>query len=132
MPARFASGRQIFSGVDVRWSHRGGVQARGEVLHGRSFNGVSTTGWYIDGFLHRPGMGPFTALVRTEYLDYDAAPPRARASGRTTVGTRVRWPRSVTLQLNLLRQYGDLPYIKKNSVDFSATYSVRFPALALR
>jgi hypothetical protein len=129
MPRRFATGRQVFTGTDIRWSHSTGIVARSEVLYGRSFNGVSTTGWYIDGFLHRPGMGPFTALVRTEYLDYDAAPPRARAAGRTTVGTRVRWPRSVTVQLNFVRQYGDLPYIKKHSVDFSATYSVRFLAV---
>ena len=81
-----------------------GVQARGEFLKGHSYEGVSTIGWYVDGIVHRPGMGPFTALVRGEYLDYEAAPPRARRAKRLTLGTRVRWPGPVTLQLNYLRQ----------------------------
>ncbi len=123
---RFAVGRQAFAGADVRWAHSAGVQARGEFLKGHSYEGVSTTGWYIDGFLHRPEMGPFTMAVRGESLDYTAPFPRARAASRLTVGTRVRWPGPVTLQLNYLRQRGDLPHIKKHSVDVSATYSLRF------
>ena len=127
---RFAVGRQAFNGVDVRWSHGAGVQARGELLHGHSYEGVSTTGWYLDGSLHRRGMGPFTAVVRGESLDYDSPDPsRARASQRLTLGTRVRWPGPLTLQLNYLRQRGDLPHIKKHSLDFSATYSIRFDAI---
>jgi len=122
---RFAVGRQAFTGVDVRWAHSAGIHARAELLKGQAFEGVSTTGAYVDGFLHRPGMGPFTAVVRGEFLDYDAAPPRARSARRLTLGTRVRWPGPVTLQLNYLRQHGDLPYIKKHSLDFSATYSLR-------
>lgn len=125
LPARFAVGRQAFTGVDMRWAHSAGVQARGELLRGHSYEGVSTTGWYLDGFLHRRGMGPFTAVVRGESLDYTAAPPRARAAKRLTLGTRVRLPGPLTLQLNYLRQRGDLPYIKKHSLDFSATYSLR-------
>jgi hypothetical protein len=122
---RFAVGRQAFSGVDVRWAHPAGLQARGELLTGHSYEGVSTIGWYIDGIVHRPGMGPFTALIRGEYLDYDASPPRARMAKRLTLATRVRMPGPVTLQLNYLRQRGDLPHIKSQSVDFSATYSFR-------
>jgi hypothetical protein len=122
---RFAVGRQAFSGVDVRWAHPAGFQARGELLQGHSYEGVSTIGWYIDGIVHRPGMGPFTALVRGEYLDYEAAPPRARMAKRLTLATRVRLPGPLTLQLNYLRQKGDLPHIKSNSIDFSATYSFR-------
>jgi len=122
---RFAVGRQAFSGIDVRWAHPAGVQARGELLKGHSYEGVSTLGWYVDGILHRPGMGPFTALVRGESLDYDAAPGRARAGKRVTLATRVRLPGPVTLQLNYLRQQGDLPRIKSQSIDFSATYSIR-------
>lgn len=61
-----------------------------------------------------------------KFLDYDTAPPRARFGRRLTLGTRVRWPGPVTVQVNYLRQRGDLPYIKKHSVDFSATYSLRF------
>ena len=122
---RFAVGRQAFSGVDVRWTHPSGLQARGELLKGHSYEGVSTIGFYVDGIVHRPGMGPFTALVRGEWLDYDAAPTRAREGKRLTLATRVRLPGPVTLQLNYLRQRGDLPHIKTHSIDFSATYSFR-------
>jgi hypothetical protein len=122
---RFAVGRQAFSGLDVRWSHPSGLQARGELLKGHSYEGVSTTGGYVDGIVHRPGMGPFTALVRAEWTDYTAPAPRDRRSKRLTLGTRVRMPGPVTLQLNYLRQRGDLPRIKSQSVDFSATYSFR-------
>lgn len=125
LPPRFAVGRQAFSGVDARWAHPSGLQARGEFLTGHSFEGVSTLGWYVDGIVHRPGMGPFTALVRGEWLDYDAAPPRARMAKRLTLGTRVRMPGPVTVQLNYLRQHGDLPRIKAHSIDVSATYSFR-------
>jgi hypothetical protein len=31
----------------------------------------------------------------------------------------------VTLQLNYLRQRGDLPHIKTKSIDLSMTYSIR-------
>lgn len=122
---RFAVGRQAFSGADVRWAHSAGLQARGEFLKGHSYEGVSTIGFYADGIVHRPGMGPFTALIRGEWLDYDASAPRARQAKRLTLATRVRLPGPVTLQLNYLRQRGDLPHIKTQSIDFSATYSFR-------
>jgi hypothetical protein len=122
---RFAVGRQAFGGVDGRWAHPSGIQARGEFLKGHSYEGVSTTGFYIDGMVHREGMGPFTALVRGEWLDYTAPAPRAREARRLTLGTRVRLPGPVTIQINYLRQRGDLPHIKKHSIDVSATYSLR-------
>jgi hypothetical protein len=125
LPARFAPGRQAFTGMDFRVM-RGGVQARGEILKGHSFEGdVSTFGWYVDGIVHRVGMGPFTAVVRAEVLDYDAEPTRARQAKRFTIGTRVRWPGPITTQLNYMRQSGDLPHIKKRSLEFTVTYSVR-------
>ena len=122
---RFAEGRQAFAGVDARWAHPSGIQARGEFLKGRSYEGVSTTGFYVDGSVHRPGMGPFSALIRGEWLDYTAPSPRAREARRLTLGTRVRLPGPVTVQLNYLRQRGDLPHIKKHTIDVSATYSFR-------
>ncbi|MEO5740465.1 MAG: hypothetical protein ABIS29_07720 [Vicinamibacterales bacterium] len=122
---RFAVGRQAFSGIDMRWAHPSGLQARGEFLKGRSYEGVSTTGWYLDGIVHRPGMGPFTAVIRGERLDYTAPPPRDRRATRLTLGTRIRLQGPVTLQLNYVRQHGDLPRLKSHSVDFSATYSFR-------
>ena len=90
---------------------RRGFQARGEFLKGHSHEGVSTIGFYADGIVHRPGMGP--ALIRGEWLDYDASAPRAREARRLTLATRVRLPGPVTLQLNYLRR-GDLPHIKAN------------------
>jgi hypothetical protein len=125
LPARFAVGRQAFTGIDVRWAHAAGVQARGELLKGHSYEGVTTTGWYVDGILHRPGMGPFTVVVRAESLDYTAPAPRDRSAQRLTIGTRVRLPGPMTVQLNYLRQDGDLPHIKARSLDISATYSIR-------
>jgi hypothetical protein len=125
LPQRFAVGRQAFTGIDLRWAHGAGVQARGELIKGHSYEGVSTTGWYVDGQLHRPGMGPFTAVVRGESLDYTAPSPRDRSAQRFTIGTRVRLPGPVTVQVNYLRQRGDLPHIKAHSVDLSATYSIR-------
>ena len=122
---RFAVGRQAFSGLDVRWAHPAGLQARGELLQGHSYEGVSTTGWYVDGIVHRPGMGPFTAVIRGEQMVYTAPAPRDRRAKRLTLGTRVRLPGPVTMQLNYLRQHGDLPRIKSQSIDFSATYSFR-------
>ncbi len=126
LPATFAHGRQVFTGTDVRWAHSSGVQLRGEFLKGRSFTGVSTTGWYVDGIVHHVGMGPFTAVVRGESLDYTAPSPRARSSSRFTMGTRVRLPGSVTAQVNYMHQHGDLPRIYNNSVDVTVTYSIRY------
>ena len=111
--------------MDVRWAHPSGVQARSEILTGRSFDGVTTTGWYVDGILHLLRMGPVTGVTRVESLDYDASPPFARSAHRFTVGTRIRMPGPITMQVNYLRQGGDLPHIKKQSIDFSATYSIR-------
>jgi hypothetical protein len=127
LPVRFAIGRQAFTGVDFRWASSAGIQVRGEAIKGHSHeNNVSTTGWYVDGIVHRVGMGPFTAVLRGESLDYAADPPRARNARRFTLGTRVRWPGPFTTQLNYVRQRGDLPHIRKSSVDFSVTYSFRY------
>jgi hypothetical protein len=126
-PPRFAQGRLAFTGVDFRWASSAGLQARGEVIKGRSYAGVSTTGWYVDGIVHRVGMGPFTAVVRSESLEYiGSTRDRDRATSRFTIGTRVRLPGPVTVQLNFMRQSGDLPRIRDNSVDVSLTYSVRY------
>ena len=126
LPAFFAFGRQIFSGVDARWTHASGVQLRGEFFHGHSFTGVTTTGWYVDGFVHHVGMGPFTAVTRVESMVYTAPAPRARSERRVTIGTRVRLPGYAAAQLNYMHQHGDLPRIHDNSVDFTLTYSLRY------
>lgn len=126
LPAAFATGRQVFTGMDVRWTHSFGVQMRGELLKGHSFTGVSTTGWYVDGFLHHVGMGPFTVVARDEAIDYIASAPFARSAHRFTLGTRVRLPGYVTAQLNYMHQHGDLTHVYDRSVDFTLTYSLRY------
>jgi hypothetical protein len=126
LPTYFAVGRQAFTGVDVRFTSSQGVQIRSELIQGHSYEGVSTTGWYVDGMLHRPVMGPFTAVVRAESLDYTARAPFARAASRFTIGTRVRLPGRLTAQVNFMHQNGDMPRIYDSSVDFSVTYSLRY------
>jgi hypothetical protein len=126
LPARFAFGRQRFTGADIRWTHGSGVFLRGEFLHGHSFTGVTTNGWYADGFVHHVGMGPFTAVARVESMDYTAPAPRARSARRMTLGTRVRLPGYVTAQVNYMHQHGDLPRIYDDSIDFTVTYSLRY------
>jgi len=126
LPSFFAFGRQRFNGIDLRWTHPSGVQMRAEFFHGHSFNGVTTNGWYVDGFLHHVGMGPFTAVARAEAMDYTAPDPRARSAHRLTLGTRVRLPYDLTAQVNYMHQRGDLPRIYDSSVDFTFTYSFRY------
>jgi hypothetical protein len=126
MPARFAHGRQVFTGTDLRWAHSSGIQLRGEYLKGQSYSGVSTVGWYLDGSVHHAGMGPLTAVVRDEALDYAASPPFARSAHRWTLGARIRLPKYFTAQLNYMHQRGDLPRIYNNSVDMTVTYSFRY------
>jgi hypothetical protein len=127
LPKFFAFGRQVFTGVDFRWTHGSGVQARGELVKGHSFDGVSTTGWYVDAFVHHVGMGPFTAVARGEAMDYTASAPFARSQHRFTLGTKVRLPAYFTAQMNYMHQKGDLPRIGENALDFTLTYSVRYP-----
>ena len=69
-PASFARGRAEFTGVDVRWMHDG-VLVRGEWITGQPFDGTTTDGWYADVMLHRAAMGPVTAVLRVERLDYN-------------------------------------------------------------
>src|SRR5207244_1810614 len=83
---RWVTGRTEFTGLDARWM-QGGVQLRGEWIAGRAFAGTSTKGGYLDAFVHRPVMGPFTAVLRVEKLDYVAATAsRSRFFKRATVG----------------------------------------------
>jgi hypothetical protein len=58
-------------------------------------------------------------------MDYTAPAPRDRRARRLTLGTRAQLRGPLTIQVNYLRQRGDLPRIKSQSVDFSATYSFR-------
>ena len=102
-----------------------GVLVRGEWITGRPFDGTTTDGWYADLMLHRVAMGPVTAVLRVEQLNYNTDPRFALHERRLTVGAKVRLPRGLTAQVNLLRQAGSLPNYRPAPVDLALTYSLR-------
>ena len=124
MPARFAKGRARFGGVDARWM-QGGVLLRGEWLGGQPFDGTTTTGGYADLIVHRPFMGPVTALFRAERLAYDAAPPRALYSSRYSAGARIRMWKTVALSVGVVHQAGQQTQRRRTAVDVGVTGSLR-------
>ena len=124
MPARFASGRARFGGVDVRWMSDG-VLARGEWLGGQPFEGTRTTGGYADLIVHRPAMGPVTAFGRAERLVYDAIPPFALSTHRYTAGARIRLWRTVALSTGVVYQGGQLTQHRRTAFDFGLSGSWR-------
>jgi hypothetical protein len=126
LPERFARGRSTFTGIDLRWAS-GGVLVSGEWIAGRPFDGTSTWGWHADVTVHRPGMGPFTAVWRSEQLDYDAEVPFARSARRHTAGARIRLRQHLAAQVNVLHQTGDLTRSPSTALDVAFTYSVRLP-----
>ena len=69
----FAKGDSLFNGVDARFT-TAGVQLRGEWIFGRPFDGVTTTGGYLDLLVHRRALGIVTPVARIERLDYEAGP----------------------------------------------------------
>ena len=117
-------GRTAFGGIDARWM-QGGVQLRGEWLFGRSFDGVSTHGGYVDAIVHRAGMGPVTAVTRLEQLDYEAG-PFSTFLRRFTVGGRVRLPGTLSVQVNLAHQRPGFSNGRTTAVDVSLTKTARF------
>jgi hypothetical protein len=120
----YVHGRTVFGGLDARWM-RGGVQLRGEWLFGRSFDGVSTHGGYVDAIVHRPGMGPVTAVGRIEQLDYEAG-PYSTFLRRVTAGGRIRLPASLAVQVNLAHQHPGFANGRTAAVDVSLTKTARF------
>ena len=132
MPS-FVKGRMSFTGVDARWT-RNGVQLRGEWISGQPWNATALHTWYLDAIVHRPFMGPVTAVFRTEQLNYSAVRPftyhddaglTTWQGRRQTVGGRVRLPGGLTGQLNVLRQSDRLAEYGRTALDLALTYSVR-------
>lgn len=119
----FARGVTVFNGIDVRWMHDG-VQLRGEWIEGRPFDGVRTFGGYIDAIVHRPEMGPVTAVFRAERLDYVAG-RFSRYPRRYTTGARVRVSGTLAGQINVVRQPGDSGAAGISAVDLALTVSLR-------
>jgi len=123
-PETFAHGRAVFGGIDFRWM-RGGVQFSGEWIDGRPFDGTTTTGWHLDSSVHRPFMGPVTAVARIEEIDHDDVPERALHALRQTFGARVRVPGGVAVQVGFVHQSGYEEDEYGTSFDLALTYSVR-------
>jgi hypothetical protein len=123
-PEYFAKGRAVFTGVDFRWMH-GGIQARGEFITGRPFDGTTTTGGYLDLLVHRVGMGPLTAVARLERLDYDTVSPFFLFARRAMAGARIRIPGGLTAQIAAGHQWRQQIQRDRTALDFSLTYSLR-------
>jgi hypothetical protein len=119
----FAKGRAVFTGVDFRVTGAG-MQLWGEWLDGQPFDGTTTTGWHVNGSLHRPFMGPVTAVARIEQLDYDTIPQFELHSQRQSVGGRIRFLNDFCVQLSLVHQ--SWPNQEPSTaMDAALTYSVR-------
>ena len=119
----FAQGSTEFLGLDGRWM-MGGVQVRGEWIDGRSFAGTRTYGGYADLIVHRPFMGPVTAVARAERLDYLAGRfssyPR-----RYTAGARVRLASMLVAHVNAIREPAYDLRSPRTSMDVALTFTAR-------
>jgi len=119
----WAHGDTEFAGVDARWM-RGGVQLRGEWLNGHPFAGTRTFGGYADVMVHRQFMGPVTAVVRAERLDYEAGPfssfPR-----RYTTGAKVRLSSLLVANVDVLHEPAYDANGPETAVDVALTFSLR-------
>lgn len=119
----FAQGRAVFNGVDARWTAHG-IQLRGEWLFGRPFDGVTTTGGYLDLMVHRRSLRFLTPVIRIERLDYEAG-LRSFHLRRTTAGARLQLPGCLTGQVNVVHQPGGLGAGRSPVLDAGVTCSVR-------
>jgi hypothetical protein len=124
LPASFARGAARFGGLDVRWM-RNGVQLRGEWLGGRPFTGTTTTGGYADVLLHRPWMGPVTALARVERLNYVARAPFALETTRYQTAARIRVWRALSVSAGAVHQMGQLTQTQRTALDLGLSYTIR-------
>lgn len=119
----FAKGRAVFTGVDFRVTGAG-MQLWGEWLDGQPFDGTTTTGWHVNGSVHRPFMGPVTAVARVERLDYDTIPQFELHSKRQSVGGRIRLLRDFCAQISVVHQ--SWPNMEPSTaMDAALTYSIR-------
>jgi hypothetical protein len=117
-------GRMMFRGIDARWMWEG-VQVRGEWIDGRPFDDASTRGGYVDLFVHHIGMGPVTAIARIERLDYHDGYSVDR-SRRATIGARVRLTTTLSLEADVLHNWGSEIGVRPTSGDLGITQSFRF------
>jgi hypothetical protein len=125
MEGQFVTGRTKFVGVDARWM-REGVQLRGEWVGGRPFDDTLTFGGYVDLIVHRPEMGPITALARVERLSY-----RTRSqiydlvANRQMIGARVRLFERLTATVEAVHNSSQLLQRRSLPIDLALSYSFR-------
>jgi hypothetical protein len=120
----FAKGYTDLGGVDLRWM-KSGVQVRGEWMAGRPFNGTAVRGGYADVLVHRPTMGPITAVARIERADY-LARAFSEYPRRYTAGVKVRLTQNLTAEINEVHQpYDVVSDPGHTSLDFGLTYTFR-------
>jgi hypothetical protein len=100
------------------------VQVRGEWIDGRSFAGTRTFGGYADLIVHRPFMGPVTAVARAEKLDYLAG-RRSSFPRRYTTGARVRLAEMLVAHVNAIREPAFDSNSPRTSLDVALTFTVR-------
>lgn len=121
---RFAHGHATFTGVDVRWMHRG-LEVRGEWLTGQPFDGTTTDGGYVDVRLHTARLAIITPVFRAERLAYDTVAPYAIYPYRLTAGSRIQIHPRLTAQFNVIRQHA-VPEQGHVAFDAALSYVVRF------
>jgi hypothetical protein len=122
----FASGRMVFTGLDVRWM-QAGVQVRSEWLIGRPWDQAQTSGGYVDVMVHRAFMGPATLVGRVETLDYRAANPAFSSTANgLSAGTRVKVAEGLFVEAGVTRRpsapYGPVA----TATDVALTYTARY------
>jgi len=123
-PAIYAHGHATFTGVDARWM-RDGVQLRGEWIAGRPFDGTTTTGGYVDLLVHRPAMGPLTAVARAERLAYQAGGPFDIYTSRYSGGVRIRVFEPVAASIGIAHQPDRLSQRRATALDVGVTCTLR-------
>lgn len=116
-------GSSEFTGLDVRWMYAG-VQLRGEWIDGQPFDGTTTFGGYADLMIHRSGMGPVTAVLRAERLDYEAG-SHSSFPRRYSAGARVRLSSVLVGQVNYVRQPNDIRLKGTSALDVALTFTTR-------
>jgi hypothetical protein len=92
---------------------------------GRPFDGTTTTGGYADLIVHRPGMGPVSAVLRAEQLSYEAPAPFAMTAQRYTAGARIRVIDRLSTEIALVHHTHQLPQRRPTALDVGLTYSLR-------
>jgi len=127
-------GRMNFSSVDARWAIPG-LQLRGEWIFGEEWTNApeKTRGGYVDAIVHTQSMGPVTAVLRTEKLDWTYLETYEDGSTalevwhgyRQTAGARVRIPGGLTAQINVLHHSRNVTVDKRTAFDVALTYSIR-------